>query len=208
MQAIDKVQQMCNSYRMQATQSHTDKAQENPPSTPKQERKPAWYTGKFGRIKVRVYERKTPSGNPAYMVANCSETDENGKTKRRFDCYADADQAKDAADKLAERISKRQGKAAALTESQAVEWVSSNERLKPFGVSIDRATSVVAECLGIVPDLTAILTAAKFFSMRHRKTTPLPVSEVVVKFLAQQKADNASERHLKDLKGRLERFAD
>jgi integrase len=159
-------------------------------------------------VKVRVYQRKTPSGNFAYMVANCSETDENGKTKRRFDCYPDADQAKDAADKLAERLSKRQGKAASLTESQAVEWVASNERLKEFGVTVDRATSVVAECLKILPDLASFQAALKFFVARNREVTKKTVSDVVKELLKIKTGNGASARYMKDLKSRLERFAE
>src|SRR5262245_46497108 len=98
-----------------------------------------------GRAAVRVYRRKTPSGNFAYMVANYADGD-----RRRFDSYALEADALNAAEQLAKRLDKRDYVAAAMTKEQALEYAVSVERLKPFGVSVDRATAVVADCLPLL----------------------------------------------------------
>ena len=51
-----------------------------------------------GRAIVRVYRRKTPSGNWAFMVSNYADG-----ARRRFDCYKDEADAIEAAEALAKR---------------------------------------------------------------------------------------------------------
>jgi hypothetical protein len=125
---------------------------------------------------------------------------------RRFDSYATETEALEAAEALAKRIDRRDYVAASMTKDQAAEYANSNERLKPFGVSVDDATTTVARCLKAVPDLAHIEAAIKLYSEHHRQVSKVPVGEVVKEMLKVKKAD-ASTRYLKDLTGRLNRFA-
>lgn len=152
-----------------------------------------------GRAIVTVYRRKTPSGNVAYMVANYAD----GET-RRFDSYKSETEALEAAEKLAKRIDSRDYVAAAMTKGEAIEYANSVARLKPLNVTVDAATACVAECLKLVGDLTNLQAAAKYYVARHKQTTKKPVADVVKEFLAVKEGRGASERYMKDLRGRLE----
>ncbi len=154
-----------------------------------------------GRAVVRVYRRTTPQGNFAYMVANYADG------KRRFDSYASEPDALAAADKLARRIDARDYVAASMTREQAIEYASAVEKLKPFNVTVDAATSAVAECLKTVGDLSNLHAAVKFYAARNKQIVKTPVSDVVVELLKIKKSRGASERYQTDLKRRLERFA-
>ncbi len=95
----------------------------------------------FGREIVRVYRRKTPLGNFAYMVANYSGE------KRRFDSYADEALALEAALKLARQMSEREVLAAAMTNEQASEYAAAVQLLAPFKVGLLSAADAVANAL-------------------------------------------------------------
>jgi site-specific recombinase XerD len=155
-----------------------------------------------GRAIVKVYRRKTPAGNLAYMVANYADGD-----SRRFDSYADEVDALAAAEKLARRIDSRDYVAASMTRTEAIEFANAATRLKPFNVTVDAATATVAECLKSVGDLANLHAAVKFYAARHKQTVKKPVADVVAEFLKIKEARGASDRYMKDLRGRLDRFA-
>ncbi len=160
-----------------------------------------------GREIVTVYRRKTPGGNLSFMVANFAESDAGGKPKRRFDCYGTQLEALEAAEKLAKRIDARDYVAASMTRDQAGEYANAVARLKPFNVTVDAATATVAACLKVVGDLANLHAAVKFYSARHKQTIKKPVAELVAEFLKIKQARGASDRYMKDLRGRLEKFA-
>jgi integrase len=155
-----------------------------------------------GRAIVRVYRRRTPSGNFAFMVANYADGG------RRFDSYKTEVDAMAAADTLAKRIDSRDYVAASMTKDQALEYATSAKRLEPFNVTVDAATAVVAECLKLAGDLDNIRAAAKFWAERHKQITKKPVSEVVTEFLKVKASRGASDRYKLDLSGRLEKFTE
>lgn len=135
------------------------------------------------------------------MVANYADGD-----RRRFDCYATEADALDAAEKLARRLDARDYVAASMTRDQALEYANAVARLKPYNVTVDAATATVAQCLRTVGDLANLHAAAKFYAARHKQTTKKSVAEVVAQLLKIKEAQGASERYMKDLTGRLERF--
>ncbi len=155
-----------------------------------------------GRSIVRVYRRRTPGGNYAYMVSNYADGQ-----RRRFDSYADEADALAAAKALAKRLDKRDYVAASMTNAQALEYAAADQALKPFGVSVAASAAAVAECLKTLGDLTNLSAATKFFAARHKTVTKKPVAEVVAELLAVKEARGASARYMKDLESRLERFA-
>jgi integrase len=155
-----------------------------------------------GRAVVRVYRRKTPSDNWAFMVANYAEDG-----KRRFDCYHDEAAAIDAAETLAKRLDSRDYVAASMTKDQAIEYANSNTRLKPYGVTVDAATAVVADGLKTLGELAKISEAIRFYALRHRPVTAKPVAEIVTELLKVKESRGASDRYKADLESRLTRFA-
>jgi site-specific recombinase XerD len=136
------------------------------------------------------------------MVANYVNGD-----RRRFDSYSEEVDALAAAAKLAKRIDSRDFVAASMTQGQAIEYANAVARLKPFNVTVDAATAAVGECLKAVGDLANLHAAVTFYVARHKQTTKKPVTELVAEFLTIKETRGASERYMKDLRGRLEKFA-
>lgn len=155
-----------------------------------------------GRAIVAVYRRKTPSGNHAYMVANYADGD-----TRRFDSYKTEAEALSAAETLAKRLDSRDYVAASMTKDEAIEYANAVARLKPFCVSVDAATACIVECLKVVSDLSNVQAAIKFYAARHKQTIKKPVAEVATEFLTIKKSRGASDRYMKDLRLRLDKFA-
>ena len=155
-----------------------------------------------GRATVRVYRRKTPSGNWAFMVSNYADG-----ARRRFDCYKDEADAIEAAEALAKRLDSRDYVAASMTRDQAIEYANADRSLEKFGISVSAGASALAECLKIVGDLSALYAAAKSYSGRQKHITKKLIQDVVNDFLVVKEGRNASDRYLRDLKGRLNRFA-
>jgi integrase len=154
-----------------------------------------------GRAVVKVYRRKTPAGNFAFMVANYADGE-----RRRFDSYANEADAIAAATKLAQRLDSRDYVAASLTKQQAIEFANAEARLKPFDVTVDSATATVAECLKILGDLANMIAAAKFYRQRHKQVVKKTVPDLVDEFLELKKSRGASPRYLKDLHWRLKKM--
>lgn len=190
MYVVDNMQQVCNTTRMKATSSCRAKKTESWPRKVQP-----------GRSIVTVYRRRNPSGNFNFMVANYA--DDN---RRRFDSYAIETEALDAADKLARRLDARDYVAASMTKGEALEYANAVARLKPFNVTVDAATATVAACLKVIGDLSNLEAAVKFYVARHKQTTKKPVADVVAEFLKIKEARGASERYMRDLRGRLEPF--
>jgi len=153
-----------------------------------------------GRVIVKVYRRKTPVGNFAFMIPNYV----NGK--RRFDCYASEVEALEAAETLAKRLDARDYKAANMTEAQAIEFINATQMLQPFGISLTAATTVIVEAVKKVGDLAAVATAISFYNAKHKSVTPKNVPDVITELLALKKARGASDRYMEDLQFRLDKF--
>jgi integrase len=149
---------------------------------------------------VRVYKRKTPSGYTAFMVANYAD----GET-RRFDSYKDEGAALEAAEALAKRLDSRNFIAASMTKEQGIDFANAVEQLKPFGLAISEAVTVLTQCLREIGTVSNLHEAVKLYKDRRKVVTKKPVPEVVAELLTTKENRKASRLYLKDLRGRLER---
>jgi integrase len=156
-----------------------------------------------GRAIVTVYQRRTPSGNPAFMVANRAK--QGGK--RRFDSYSSEADAMLAADTLARRLDRLDYVAAAMTQAQAIEYAGAVDALATYGVGVGAGAGALAECLKIVGDLARLHEAVRFSAARNKTVTKKLVAGVVAELLKVKESRGASLRYRKDLRYRLERFA-
>lgn len=155
----------------------------------------------FGRESVTVYRRLTPSGNPAFMVANYSGE------KRRFDSYSTETDALAAANKLARQLSQRDVLSASMTREQSIEYASAVQSLQPLGLTLSAAVAALVEAVKLTGDLANVAAAVRFYKAKHKAITSKTVAEVVVELLALKKSRGASERYVDDLSFRLEKFA-
>jgi integrase len=154
-----------------------------------------------GRSIVRVYRRKTPAGNFAFMVANYADGE-----KRRMDCYPTEEAAIEAATELAKRLDRRDYVAAGMTKGQALDYANASETLKPFNLTLSSAASSLAEWLRKVGDLSNIHAAIKLYGERHRQIAKKNIADVASEFLKVKRNREASGRYMEDLTGRLKRF--
>src|SRR5471032_596065 len=155
-----------------------------------------------GRVTVKVYRRQTPSGNPAFMVANYSGE------KRRFDSYSAEADAMDAAGKLARQLSQRDTIGASMTREQSIEYASAIQTLQPLGISLTSAVATLAEAIKLAGDLSGVTAAARFYKARNKTVTAQRVADVVAELLKVKESRGASARYLNDLRFRLEKFSD
>lgn len=154
-----------------------------------------------GRVTVTVYKRRTPTGCDGFLVANYSGD------KRRLDSYATEADAIEAAQRLARQLSERDTIGAGMTREQAVQFASAVQTLKPFNLFLPDAASTLAQCLKQVGDVPNLHAAVKFYLARNKRITAKRVADAVAELLKVKGSRGASERHLRDLRGRLERFA-
>lgn len=155
-----------------------------------------------GRETVTVYKRKTPLGNPAFMLANYSGV------KRRFDSYSTETEALEAANKLARQLSQRDVLSASMTREQSIEYASAIQTLQPLGISLTSAVATIVEAVKLVGDLTGVTAAARFYKARNKTVTAKRVADVVAELLKVKESRGASVRYLNDLRFRLEKFSD
>ena len=138
----------------------------------------------YGRIKVRIHKRTTPSGHENFMVVY---KDSDGK--RKFPCFKTFLDAFAHADRFARDRAGLSAMVQTITSSQAVEYFAAAKRLEPFGnnVTVDSASSTIANCLNIVNDLKAVEAAVRFYKARHKTITNKTVADAVAEFVGSQK---------------------
>jgi integrase len=156
----------------------------------------------IGRVSVKIYRRKTPLGNFAFMVANYSGE------KRRFDSYGTEADALDAAGKLARQLSQRDTIGASMTREQSIEYASAIQTLQPLGISLTSAVATLAEAIKLAGDLSGVTAAARFYKARNKTVTAKRVADVIAELLKVKESRGASSRYLNDLRFRLEKFSD
>jgi hypothetical protein len=127
---------------------------------------------------------------------------------RRFASFKIKSEALAEADRLARKKASLATMVQSITNAQAIDYFNAVDRLKPFNVSVDAATSTVADCLKDAGSLDVIREAVKFYRLRHRKVVNKRVAEVVADLLKVKKSRGASGRYLKDLSSRLGMFAE
>jgi hypothetical protein len=95
-----------------------------------------------------------------------------------------------------------------LTNSDRSAYIRSLELLKPFGTPLEMAVMQFTEAAKIL-DGASLVDAARFYAKRHSKhIVPRSIPQVVADFLAAKEADRVSAVYLKDLRTRLNRFAE
>ena len=175
------------------------------PTSSRNKRRAEWpQTIRHGLIKIKVYRRLTPSGNPNFMIADT--VTEPGK--RKFISFPDEAAALAEAASMARKQSELGTMAQQITTAQAADYVNGVNELKPFNVTLPQAVSTVTQALKITGSLAVIIEAVKSHAQRHRKVTDKRVPDVVTELLKIKKARKASDRYYKDLDSRLGAFAE
>ena len=130
------------------------------------------------------------------------------EVKRRFDSYGTEADALDAAAKLARQLSARDVIGASMTKEQSVEYAAAVQSLQPLGLTLSAAVAALVEAVKLTGDLSGVAAAARVYKARHKTVMPKRVADVVAELIAHKKARGKSERYLRDINSRLNRFAE
>jgi integrase len=168
-----------------------------------QRSKPAKVT--VGNITIKIYKRQRPTASgkcrTVFEVADYS----NGI--RRLRGFNDGEEARREAEKIARQLSTGDATAATMRNSDAASFGRATELLRPTGASLEMAAAVYAKTFEILGGELHI-EAARFYVSRHKPIQPATVADMVAELIKVKESRNASSRYVKDLRSRLDRFAE
>jgi len=155
---------------------------------------------KRGHTIVKIYLTPTNGCDSFTVVHYLGE-------KRIRKSFGDLGLAKQEAERVANSLSTGELNALTLTNHDSLAFVRAIEALKPTGVPIELAAIQFAEAHKLLEG-TSLLEAVRFFVRHHphnrlKKTVP----QVVLELIEAKEADRMSDVYVKDLNGRLGRFA-
>jgi len=158
-------------------------------------------TVKRGHTVVKIYH--TPSrGCDAYTVVHYLGDQRQRKT------FADLGLATTEAETVANKLSTGEVNVLTLTSDDRLSYIRSIEVLKPTGVPLEMAAMQFAEMHKLLNGESP-LEAARFFVKKNPHRLPKKLVPDIVKEMVEAKeADKLSGVYVKDLKGRLGRFAE
>lgn len=127
--------------------------------------------------------------------------------KRQRKAFADLEDAKREAERLANGLSAGELNALKLSNHDSLAYARAVEALRPTGVPLEMAAIRFAEAYKLLEG-ASLLEAIEFYRKHHpRNVKKKTVPEVVSELLVAKDADGVSDVYIKDLKGRLGRFA-
>ena len=162
-------------------------------------------TVKVGNIVVRIYRRQTTVKGREYQTYQVEDYTTGRRVLRSISDHGEAIQE---AERIANQLSTGEVTAAQMSNSEAADYGSSVETLRPTGIGIVSAAAIVAKAVEILGG-DRIIEAARFFA-RHRadKITHKTVAEVVTELIEAKEGRGKSDRYIGDLSARLTRFAE
>jgi integrase len=155
---------------------------------------------KRGNVRVKIYN--TPSnGCDAFTVAYYFA----GKRQRKS--FAKLQLARQEAELVANRICAGELEVLKLTSADRTAYVRSLAMLQQAGTPLEMAVMQFTEAMKLLGS-TSLLEAAKFYLRHHPRHLPArTVAEVVEEMTAAKEAEGLSEAHVRDMRGRLRKFA-
>lgn len=173
-------------------------------------------TVKTGNAVVKIYrrdKRHKPKGGKAVTYTNWVVEDKSNGA-RNFKSFSDHSEALEHAKRLADRGSSARAVAANMSNEQAASYGRAIQLLPP-GISLELACATIAKCVeilgknGVLADPTVIIQTAQYWKEQGvDKLTPKLLPEVVTELITAKEARKNSDRYVKDLRNRLERFSE
>jgi integrase len=125
--------------------------------------------------------------------------------KRQVRQFSDYGEAKREAQSIARRLEEGQRKVFNLTDDDAATYVRALGYLKSTGHALDFVVKEYADAREILGGQASLIEAARFWKKLNAKVKPKLIPEIVQELLASRA--KKSERHVRDLRERLGRFA-
>lgn len=157
------------------------------------------FEARSGSTKVPVYTSKTRTCE-TFVVSWYDGS------KRARKSFADLEEAKRHAKRVAEELSEKGTASYTLTGSDKLVFIRARELLKPFGKELDAAVSEYVEALKALNGLP-LVQSCKDYARIGPKTSESPTVETIVEeFVKVKTAAGRSTRHVNDLRSRLGAF--
>ena len=163
-------------------------------------------------VSVPIYRVKSANkGGFCYKLPDYTkEVDKNGKPVRTLRSFANFNEAKSEAVKIATLQSKGETSALKMTGAQASEYGNAVQMLAPFKITLGEAVLRCIEAIKILGgNLDKMPEAARFYVARHPAEMPSKtVAELIVEMLAVKRARKMAASYIDDLESRFTRFSE
>jgi hypothetical protein len=161
---------------------------------------------KRGHVTVTIYPLSSLSGSKRYDQFMVVYYQGQKRIRRKF---SNLKQAKQEAELIASKLVSGEAEALKLSGKDRSIYLHALDQLKPYQKPLNVAITEYVEALKALPEGASLLEAVK----GHQKATQFiqnrkEIKEVVEEYIASKTKARRSERHLYDLKHRLNRFAD
>ena len=161
-----------------------------------------WPRGvKVGNVTVKIYTRTRADGTEGFLVADYT----NG-TRQLTSC-ANEEAALAEAKRIATLLASGDVEAAMMRNGEAASYGRAIELLRPTGLSLELAASIIAKACKIVSPDKIIAGLEHYAANDPSLLTTRTVAEVVAEVLA-SKEGKRTENTISDLRARLTTFAD
>jgi integrase len=154
---------------------------------------------KRGHTIVKIYLTPTRGCDSYTVIHYLGE-------KRQRKTFADLDLARMEAEAVANKLSTGELDVLTLTSHDRLSYVHAVEALRPTGVPLEMAAMQFAEAHKLL-DGVSVLEAARFYVKQNPHRLKKMVPEIFAELLQAKESDGMSAVYLKDLRGRLGRFA-
>jgi hypothetical protein len=159
-----------------------------------------------GAVSVRVYAGKNRVNGKAYPQFTLAYYSGNQRVKRRF---SNREEAKREGEIVAVKLANGENEVLKLTSTDRSSYLQAREAVRPLNLSLHTAVNEFVSAIKRLPQGTHLREAVDFFLRRNPASLPQKTTrEVVVEFVESKTKAGRAEAHLKDLTGRLRRFAD
>lgn len=131
------------------------------------------------------------------------------RRKRRF--VADLEEARAAADGIAKQLSEGTGHMYSLSPADVADFLAAAQILRrlPRPVSMAEIAADYADAVGKLPEKVSLRDAVSSWRKHHDRQTELSIAtveQVRDRFIASREKGGASDRYLRDIRGRLKAF--
>ena len=160
---------------------------------------------KRGSVTVKIYPTTNKVNGKSYCQFTLSYYQDD---KRRTKRFSSLKEAKVEAELVATKLSQGQGDVLTLTSNDRVTYLQAVKNLEPTGRPLNTATEEYALAVKRLPEGVSLSTVVDDYLRRHRAIdTNKRIAEVVEEYINSKERAGLSERHVKDLKARLPKFA-
>ena len=159
-----------------------------------------------GNVAVKIYTGKNRVGDTAYAQHTLVYYSGGQRVKRNF---ASLDEAKREAEIVAVKLANGENEILKLTSTDRAIYIEAVELLRPLNLALNTAAKEYVRAAQQLPQGVTLREAVDFYNRRNPASLPQRTVRQVVDELIDQKAKGGcGDAYLKDLTGRLGRFAD